>query len=137
MLWSLSYVMMLFLTLFFQNISFILSLLFFRLILYLKFISQLFTNTSKQIKNIYTLDEIITTNNIKKIDLMKIDVENSCVSVLESLSPNNAMKVKNLLIEIEDYFNEGHYDTVMEILSHKHQFARIWKIDEYTLLAQR
>ena len=53
-----------------------------------------------------TLDRFVRDNNIKRIDLLKMDIEGAEVAVFESLSDETLKKVRQISIEFHDFMPE-------------------------------
>jgi FkbM family methyltransferase len=70
-------------------------------------------NTIKSI----SIDEIIKKNNIKYIDLLKIDIEGSEKELFELNTDKWLPYVKNIIIELHDRFKEGCNDTVFKAIN--------------------
>ncbi len=77
-------------------------------------------NKIQQVKcQLKPLSDIIESENIKRIDLLKIDVEGSEVSVLQGISEENWPIIKQVSMEVESKEN---LDTVTRILEN-HNFS--------------
>jgi len=66
-----------------------------------------------------TLSQIISDENIEKVDLLKIDVEKSELDVLEGISEKDWKKIKQLVLEVHDSDNRLKF--VTDLLE-KHNF---------------
>lgn len=53
-----------------------------------------------------TLDEFVRDNNIKRIDLLKVDIEGAEVAVFETLSEATLKKIRQITIEFHDFMPE-------------------------------
>jgi amino acid adenylation domain-containing protein/FkbM family methyltransferase len=73
---------------------------------------------SKRIKvQTKTVSQIIAEENIEKIDLLKIDVENSEHLVINGISENDWDKIESIIIEIHDV--DGRLENIRGILEQK------------------
>lgn len=54
------------------------------------------------------LDEILQSNNIHKVDLLKIDAEGAEYPILLSASPQTLQKVNKIILEYHDYLSHGY-----------------------------
>lgn len=62
------------------------------------------------------LDEILRSNNIQKVDLLKIDAEGAEYPILLNASPRTLQKIEKIILEYHDYLNHGH--TYQDIKKH-------------------
>ncbi len=72
-----------------------------------------------------TLSYIIEKQNLKKIDLLKIDCEGNELKVLEGIKTNDWKIIKQLIIEVHDIDNR--LDTITNILKNQNYNVKIEK----------
>jgi amino acid adenylation domain-containing protein/FkbM family methyltransferase len=61
-----------------------------------------------------TLSELMHTEKINRIDLLKIDVQRAELDVLNGISANDWTKIKQIVMEVQD--DDGRLNTCMELL---------------------
>lgn len=66
-----------------------------------------------------TLDDWIDLTDVKQIDLMKIDCEGAEIDILETLSLENAAKIKNIVMETHRGYDEKDLVTILNNLGFK------------------
>lgn len=76
------------------------------------------------------LSEVIKNENIKQIDLLKIDCEGAEWAVLQGIKDDDWMKIKSLVIEVHDI--DGRLESVMKLLKEK-GFTKLYKESEVGL----
>jgi len=64
-----------------------------------------------------TLSQIIFEENIEKIDLLKVDVENSEHLVIAGLADSDWAKIESLIVEVHD--SEGRLDKMVQLFTEK------------------
>ncbi|MFN3492520.1 MAG: FkbM family methyltransferase [Anaerolineales bacterium] len=55
-----------------------------------------------------TLDEILKTNNIEKVNLLKVDAEGAEYPILLNASSQTLQKIDKIILEYHDYLNHGY-----------------------------
>ena len=60
--------------------------------------------SNKEIVKTITLDEIITSNNIERVNLLKMDIEGAEYDAIKTISDDNLKKVDYILMEFHDNF---------------------------------
>ncbi|MBD2183505.1 FkbM family methyltransferase [Planktothrix sp. FACHB-1355] len=64
-----------------------------------------------------TISEIISENNVERIDLLKIDVQKSELDVLQGIKENDWQKIQQIVIEVHDI--EGRLQQVTNLLKNQ------------------
>ena len=60
-----------------------------------------------------SLDDIIQTNNIEKIKLLKIDCEGAELDIFENIKPENLNKISKMVIETHSDYINGYIRNVL------------------------
>lgn len=63
---------------------------------------------NKTVVKTTTIDEILETNKIKQVDLLKIDAEGAEYPILLNAQSNTLQKVNKIILEYHDYLNHGY-----------------------------
>ncbi|HET7114571.1 MAG TPA: FkbM family methyltransferase, partial [Pyrinomonadaceae bacterium] len=75
-----------------------------------------------------TLSDVIREQSVKRIDLLKIDVEKSELDVLAGLAPDDWSKVEQIVVEVHD--SDGRLKQICELLTNN-GFAFVVEQDEW------
>ncbi|MBI2550125.1 FkbM family methyltransferase [Candidatus Woesearchaeota archaeon] len=70
-----------------------------------------------------SLHEVIKGNNLKRIDILKIDVEGAEYDILLNAQPADLRKVQTIIMEFHDHLNHGHNRHGLTRFLHRHGFA--------------
>ena len=73
----------------------------------LKLAFPYFYNSKKIATKINTLSNIIEDNNIKKIDVLKIDAENYELQILNGIETDHWKIIQNIIVEIHGNVENG------------------------------
>jgi FkbM family methyltransferase len=63
------------------------------------YVESLLSNYTTEPKETISISQVIDDNNIKQIDLLKVDTEGSEYAILEGISVNDWQKIKNISLE--------------------------------------
>lgn len=75
------------------------------------------------------LSDVIREQNIKQIDLLKIDVEKSELDVLEGIEDSDWTKIKQLVVEVHDVY--GRLDYVISLLKDRNYTVTVEQRDDF------
>jgi hypothetical protein len=76
-------------------------------------------------KNLYSIEGIIKDNNLKCVDFVKMDIENSEYPVLINIKPSTLNKVKKWAIEIHLKWNEDGIEWSHGYDFHSHDTSKL------------
>lgn len=60
-----------------------------------------------------TLSEIIAENRLDRVDLLKVDAERAELEIMQSISPQDWPKIRQVVVEVHDGFNVAPIETIL------------------------